>query len=297
MSSEYRFYVRLAGIVTLVLVSLMIAAKTWAWLVSGSAAMLGSLTDSLLDISASMMSFMILGYALQPADDDHRFGHGKAEALAGLGQAAFIAGSACLLSFHGIERLYNPTPVTHSGIAIGVSIFAVVCTLLLVAVQFYVVKRTKSIAIKADSLHYKGDLLLNLAVLAAVLLSDYGLVYADAIFAILVAGYLLSNGWGIARESADHLMDKELPAEEQTQILNLATAHPEVLGVHELRTRQSGKMKFVQLHLELPAELPLSQAHRITEEVMRTISAAFPLGIDLLIHQDPVVSVKHSLAK
>lgn len=292
MSQEYRRLVRLAGYTTMSLVSLMIATKIWAWVSSGSAAMLGSLTDSLLDISASMMSFMILGYALRPADDDHRFGHGKAEALAGLGQAAFISGSACLLAFHAFERAVNPIELKHTATAIGVSIFAIFCTLLLVAVQFYVVKRTQSIAIKADSIHYKGDILLNLAVLAAIMLSSIGWQYADPFFAALVACYLLFNAWGIAKESADHLMDKELPEEEKASIIDIATAHEHVFGVHDLRTRQSGKVKFVQLHLELSRNLPLWQAHEIAVEVMRAIESAFPGDIDVLIHQDPVAERK-----
>ncbi|CCQ09949.1 Cobalt-zinc-cadmium resistance protein [Pseudoalteromonas luteoviolacea B = ATCC 29581] len=288
MSSEYRRLVRLAGFATMTLVGLMIFTKTWAWIASGSAAMLGSLTDSILDISASLMSFMILGYALRPADDDHRFGHGKAEALAGLGQAAFIAGSACLLGFHAVERGLNPVGVKHSDIAIFVSVLAIVCTLALVAVQYYVVRRTQSIAIKADSIHYKGDILLNVAVLCAVILSDMGIFYADALFAGFVAFYLLFNGWGIAKESADHLMDKELPDEDKAVILELAKHHHDVIGVHDLRTRQSGNIKFVQLHLELPEDLPLWRAHQIAVEVMESIKNAFTGDIDVLIHQDPV---------
>ncbi|WP_372811117.1 cation diffusion facilitator family transporter, partial [Pseudoalteromonas nigrifaciens] len=220
----------------MVMVSLMIAAKTWAWLASGSASMLGSLTDSLMDITATAMSFLVLGYALRPADDDHRFGHGKAEALAGLGQAAFIAGSGCLLAFHSIERLFNPLELTHSLLGVWVSIFAIACTLVIVFVQNKVVKHTESIAIKADSVHYKGDLILNAAVLLAILLSYYGVLYADPIFAVGVAGYLLYNSWDIARDSADHLMDKELPDEEKQRILDVSKSHIDVRGVHGVRT-------------------------------------------------------------
>ncbi|MDK1312590.1 cation diffusion facilitator family transporter [Pseudoalteromonas ardens] len=288
MAHNYNFLVRFSSIFTLVMAALMIAAKTWAWLASGSAAMLGSLTDSLLDVSASMMSFLVLSYALRPADDDHRFGHGKAEALAGLGQSAFIAGSACLLTFHGIERLFNPVTIQHSLLGVWVSLFAVACTFAVVFVQHQVVKRTQSIAIKADSLHYKGDILLNLAVLTALLLSHWQVQHADALFAIGVAAYLLYNCWEIARESADHLMDKELPDEEKTEIILLASSHEDVYGVHDLRTRQSGKVKFVQLHLELDDHIPLARAHQISDEVVAHIKAAFEAEMDILIHQDPV---------
>jgi len=266
----------------------MIATKAWAWLASGSASMLGSLTDSLMDITATLMSFLVLSYALRPADDDHRFGHGKAEALAGLGQAAFIAGSGCLLAFHGIERLINPVELTHSLLGVWVSIFAIVCSLVIVFVQNKVVKHTESIAIKADSVHYKGDLILNAAVLLAILLAYYGVLYADPLFAIGVAGYLLYNSWDIATESASHLMDKELPDEEKQSIFEIARNHNDVYGVHGIRTRQGGKVKFIQLHLELDDNLPLIRAHKVADEVEAMISARFESEVDILIHLDPL---------
>ncbi len=285
---SYEFWVKASSIVTMVMVSLMIATKAWAWLASGSASMLGSLTDSLMDITATLMSFLVLSYALRPADDDHRFGHGKAEALAGLGQAAFIAGSGCLLAFHGIERLINPVELTHSLLGVWVSIFAIVCTLVIVFVQNKVVKHTESIAIKADSVHYKGDLILNAAVLLAILLAYYGVLYADPLFAIGVAGYLLYNSWDIATESASHLMDKELPDEEKQSIFEIARNHNDVYGVHGIRTRQGGKVKFIQLHLELDDNLPLIRAHKVADEVEAMISARFESEIDILIHLDPL---------
>ncbi|MAY59823.1 cation-efflux pump FieF [Pseudoalteromonas sp. S3260] len=272
----------------MVMVSLMIATKAWAWLASGSASMLGSLTDSLMDITATLMSFLVLSYALRPADDDHRFGHGKAEALAGLGQAAFIAGSGCLLMFHGIERLINPVELSHSLLGVWVSIFAIACTLVIVFVQNKVVKHTESIAIKADSVHYKGDLILNAAVLLAILLAYYGVLYADPLFAIGVAGYLLYNSWDIATESASHLMDKELPDEEKQSIFEIARNHNDVYGVHGIRTRQGGKVKFIQLHLELDDNLPLIRAHKVADEVELMITQQFESEVDILIHLDPL---------
>lgn len=285
---SYEFWVKASSIVTMVMVSLMIATKVWAWLASGSASMLGSLTDSLMDITATLMSFLVLSYALRPADDDHRFGHGKAEALAGLGQAAFIAGSGCLLMFHGIERLINPVELSHSLLGVWVSIFAIACTLVIVFVQNKVVKHTESIAIKADSVHYKGDLILNAAVLLAILLAYYGVLYADPLFAIGVAGYLLYNSWDIATESASHLMDKELPDEEKQSIFEIARNHNDVYGVHGIRTRQGGKVKFIQLHLELDDNLPLIRAHKVADEVELMITQQFESEVDILIHLDPL---------
>ncbi len=296
----YDFWVRFASVSTLIMVSVMIFAKAWAWLASGSAAMLGSLTDSLLDISATLMNFFVLSYALKPADDDHRFGHGKAEALAGLGQSAFIAGSGCLLAFHAIERMFNPVAITHSLLGVWVSVFAIFCTLVVVFVQYQALKRTESVALKADSLHYKGDLFLNLAVMLALLLAYYGISGADPYFAILVAAYLLYNAWQIATESAGHLMDKELPDEEKAHIVAVACAHEAVHGVHALRTRQGGKVRFVEFHLELDDHIPLVQAHRIADEVELMVKDAFSLQkhpefggeVDVLIHQDPVSATR-----
>ncbi|MDP2636633.1 MULTISPECIES: cation diffusion facilitator family transporter [unclassified Pseudoalteromonas] len=285
---SYEFWVKTASVVTMVMVSLMIATKCWAWLASGSASMLGSLTDSLMDITASAMSFLVLGYALRPADDDHRFGHGKAEALAGLGQAAFIAGSGCLLAFHGIERLFNPVKLSHSMLGVWVSAFAILCTLVVVFVQTKVINHTESIAIKADSVHYKGDLILNAAVLIAILLAGNGVQYADPLFAIGVAGYLLYNSWDIAKQSADHLMDKELPDDEKLEIVAIANSHKDVFGVHDVRTRQGGKVKFIQMHLELEDTLPLIRAHYVADEVVDMIQQQFDCEMDVLIHQDPL---------
>ena len=280
------------------LVIIMIATKAWAWLASGSAAMLGSLTDSLLDITASMMSFLVLSYALRPADDDHRFGHGKAEALAGLGQAAFISGSACFLVFHGIERLINPVPLAYSMLGVWVSGLAIICTLLVLVVQQYVVKQTESIAIKADSLHYKGDLFLNAAVLIGIYLTSTGYLFADSIFAIGVAFYLLFNCWEIAKESANHLMDKELPDEDKVQIVATVSRHPQVLGIHDLRTRQSGMLKFVEFHIELDKQLSLQQAHSISDEIRHKIRDVFDNNIDIRVYQDPVaIEERYELQK
>ncbi len=287
MSARYDYLVKLASLSTMALVAIMISAKAWAWLASGSAAMMGSLTDSLLDFAATLMSFFVLRYALKPADDDHKFGHGKAEALAGLGQAAFIAGSASLLSFHAIERIINPKPIVHSELGIWVSLFAIACTLTVVLIQQYVVRRTQSIAITADSLHYKGDLLLNAAVMLALLLTYLGYAQMDPIFAIGVAVYLLVNAWQVAKESADHLMDKELNDSQVQDIKAQVLAHQDVHGVHAIRTRQAGKVTFVQMHIELDDDLPLIDAHRISDQVEAQLHQSIEGDTDIIIHQDP----------
>ena len=284
---SYAQLVKLAAWASLTVAAILIATKLYAWLVTGSASLMAALTDSLLDAVASGMNFFVLRFALSPADDEHRFGHGKAESLAGLGQAAFISGSSLLLIFHAIGRIHQPVQVQGAHVGMWVSLLAILLTLALVAVQHWVVKRTGSIAIKADSLHYKGDLLLNASVLLAIWLAAKGVAHVDAVFAILIAIFLLYNAWTIALESGNSLMDRELLDEEQRKIIELALNHPEVHGVHGLRTRQAGPTKFIQLHLEMDDDIRLYDAHMISEAVEAEIAAEFA-DVDVIIHQDPV---------
>lgn len=284
---DYSRLVLLASWASLSVAAVLIVSKLYAWGITGSASLMAALTDSLLDAVASGMNFFVIRYALTPADDEHRFGHGKAESLAGLGQAAFISGSSLLLIFHAVNRIYQPVPLQHANVGLWVSFFAIAVTLLLVMFQHHVVKQTGSVAIKADSLHYKGDLLLNASVMAAIWFSAKGYVYVDAIAAILIALFLLYNAWSIALESGNSLMDRELSDEEQQKILDLVNAHPQVRGVHGLRTRQAGHTKFIQMHLALDDELSLYDAHSIADEVEQQILETFP-NADVIIHEDPV---------
>lgn len=286
-NAQYQRLVKLASWASLLAASLLIVSKLYAWMITGSASLMAALTDSLLDVVASGMNFFVIRFALEPADDEHRFGHGKAESLAGLGQAAFISGSSLLLVFHAISRIYQPVPVQHPEIGMWVSVFSIAVTLVLVMFQQWVVKQTQSIAIKADSLHYKGDLLLNAAVLCAIWLAARGVAHVDAIFAILIAIFLLYNAWSIALESGRSLMDTELSAEEQQSIIALIIAHPGVRGVHQLRTRQAGPTKFIQMHLAMDDHLTLFQAHAISDEVQQMIIDAYG-NVDVIIHADPV---------
>jgi ferrous-iron efflux pump FieF len=222
-----------------------------------------------------------------PADDEHRFGHGKAESLAALGQATFIAGSAVFLVLHAVERLLNPLPLDRLGIGIAVIVFATIVTLLLLTLQFYVIRQTQSTAIRADSLHYTTDVLVNLSVIAALVLAGLGWTRIDSILGIAIAVYVSYSAWGIGHEAVQMLMDRELPLEVQSKVRQIANDHARVHGVHEMRTRQSGRDYFIQLHLELDDEMPLVEAHAIGDSVEASIRAAFP-NADVLIHHDPV---------
>jgi ferrous-iron efflux pump FieF len=249
---------------------------------------LSTLIDSLLDAVASVITLFAVHHALVPADREHRFGHGKAEALAALGQAAFITGSACLLVVEAVRRFFQPHEVTRELVGIAVMVLSIVLTLVLVQYQRYVVRKTASVAIGADSLHYVGDLLVNGAVIAALVATAWlGWQWVDPVLALCVAGYILISAWRIARSSLDMLMDRELPDEDRKRIREIVLAHPEVHAFHDLRSRRSGTDTFIQLHIELDGELTVEQAHDISDAVEEEIRAAFP-NAEVIIHQDPV---------
>ena len=279
---------KLAAAASVTTATVLIGAKFIAWLYTGSVSVLASLIDSLMDIAASLINLFAVRYSLMPADDDHRFGHGKAEQLAGLAQATFIAGSALFLIFHAIDRLKHPQPLEDISVGVTVMIISIIATLVLLKFQHHVIKKTGSTAIKADALHYVTDLLTNLSIIVALILTVYGWGSADAWFAIAIAVYIFYSAWKIAYESFHLLMDRELPTEIKEQIVNLAQNHPLVHGTHDLRTRQSGQTKFIQLHIELDARLSFVEAHNIADELEKAIEKAVP-NSQVMIHQDPVV--------
>jgi ferrous-iron efflux pump FieF len=243
--------------------------------------------DSVLDVGASLVNMYAVAHALVPADQEHRFGHGKAEALAGLAQTAFISGSALFLLAEAAQRLIDPRPIMRDEIGIAVMVLSLVLTIAVVLFQRYVVKRTNSVAIAADSVHYRGDILANVGIIAALIMAGrYGWIYADAIIAMVVAGYILFGAWGIIQGALDQLMDRELPEDQRDRIRDIALAQDQVVDVHDIRTRSSGTHSFIQLHMELDGELTLLKSHAIADEVEAEICRAFP-GAEVLIHQDP----------
>lgn len=264
----------------------LILVKAYAWWLSDAVSLLASLVDSGIDLLASLINFLAIRYALQPADEEHRFGHGKAESLAGLGQSLFIMGSAIFLLMRGVDRILNPQPLQSLDIAVAVMLISIVLTLMLVWYQRKVIAQTQSVAVKADSLHYVSDLLTNLGIIVALVLSALQFPQADPILAIAISLYIFYTAIQIWNESIQHLLDRELPEEEQRQIEALALRHSDVLGVHDLRTRQSGRQKIIQMHIELDGHLPLYRAHRICDQVENELMEAFP-GADVIIHQDP----------
>ncbi|OZY33940.1 cation diffusion facilitator family transporter [Pseudomonas lundensis] len=295
-SPEHARLLRLATRASVAVASLLIVTKAIAWWLSGSVSMLAGLTDSLLDGVTSFLNLLAVHYALRPADDDHRYGHGKAESLAGMAQALFIAVSAVLIAFQAIERLKHPEPIGAPWIGIGVIVFSLVMTVALLVLQHRVVKATGSNAVRADSLHYRSDLLLNGSILVALVLASFGWPQLDAWFGLGIAGYILWSAIQIARQSFSVLMDEELPADVSQNMLELACSVPGVLGAHDLRTRISGNIWYVQLHLELPGELTLSVAHDLSDRAAEAIERRYPQA-EVLVHADPQEVVKHRLSK
>lgn len=268
---------------------ILILVKIVAWFITDSVSILATLLDSSLDVLASLVNLVAVRHALQPADKEHRFGHGKAEALAGMGQAMFIAGSAGFLLLQAVGRLLHPQELTAGlEVGIGVMVFSIIATLILLSFQQYVIKHTNSTAIKADALHYKTDLLVNASVIIALLLTFYGAGYFDALFGIGIALFILYSAWEIVKESIDLLMDHELPDEEREKICQIVLSHPEALGLHDLRTRRSGTRIFIQLHLELDSTLTLAAAHLIADDVENELENLFT-DAEVIIHEDPVI--------
>lgn len=278
---------RLATYASVATALALIVAKVVAYLLTDSVSMLSTLLDSLMDAAASLVNLIAVRHALTPADREHRFGHGKAEALAGLGQSTFIAGSAAFLLFESIGRLVSPQPVTNGIVGIGVMLFSMALTLVLVLFQRHVIRRTSSIAVSADSLHYVGDIAANLAVLAALVLSSqFGWNRSDPIFAIGVSFYVGFTAWQIARGAFDMLMDREMPDDERSRIRAIVMANPRVRNMHDLRTRRSGPHRFIQFHLEMDPEMRLTEAHILSDEVEAAILKEFPAA-EVIIHEDP----------
>lgn len=283
---EHERLLRLATRASVAVACILIVAKSFAWWMSSSVSMLAGLTDSVLDGATSTLNLLAVHYALRPADDDHRYGHGKAEAMAGMAQGLFIAVSAVLIGYQAIERLHDPQPLGQAGIGIVVMLLSLGLTAALLALQFKVIKETGSTAVRADSLHYRSDMMLNGSILVALLLARFGWAELDAWFGLGIAAYILWSALHIAKESSAILMDQELPSDVSAQMLALACAVPGVLGAHDLRTRMSGNHWFVQLHLELPGQLTLSAAHALCDQAEAAINREFPKA-EVLVHADP----------
>lgn len=266
---------------------ILVGAKLGAWLLTGSISMLSSLVDSSLDLLASVITWLAVRHAMEPADREHRFGHGKAEALSALAQAGFILASTFGLLAAAIDRLSTPQRVTHGEVGLVVVALSITSTIGLVIYQRHVVRRTGSIAIGADALHYRSDLLVNLAVAVALIVTTrFDVAWVDSAMSIAIALYLLIGVRSILAQSLDILMDRELPQADRLRIEAIVRAHSAARNMHGLRTRTSGLTRFIELHVAFDPALTLATAHRHGNEIEAAIKAAFP-NADVLLHHDP----------
>lgn len=264
----------------------LIGVKTFAYFASGSVAVLGSLFDSGLDLLSSVIAFSAVRLSAEPADGEHRFGHAKAEAIAGLAQSVIIALSAAFVAREAVSRLIAPQDIAQGGWAMAAMAYSILATAILAAVQTAAIRRSGSLAVEADRAHYIGDLAANLGVLAAIAAASLGWLRADGLAGLGVAGLLGWSALHILRKSLPQLMDQELADRDRAQILKIVHQHAEAKGVHALRTRRAGRDLFIQFHLELDPEMPLIDAHKAAVEIENELRAAFP-GADIIIHQDP----------
>lgn len=276
-----------AAIASVSMATFLLGLKLWAAAATGSVAMLGSLADTGLDIVASLVTLYSVRLAARPADADHRFGHGKAEALAALFQTGIIAASAIAIGWRGVSRLGADSVPASPELGIGVSLVAMATTLALISYQRSVVRRTGSVAIHADHVHYSSDLLLNASVIAALVLDSLlGIRNADPVFGIAIALWLLWHARAVAMQAIDQLMDKEWPPAKRERFIALAGAHPAVRGIDDVRTRTSGTQEFAQFHAYFDPALPLGGVHAIMDEIEHSLRAAFP-DTEIIIHPEP----------
>jgi ferrous-iron efflux pump FieF len=276
-----------AAIASVSMALFLLALKIYAAAETGSVALLGSLADTGFDVLASLLTLFSVRYAARPADDNHRFGHGKAEALSALIQVILVVVSAIFIGWRAMVRLGSSEPTAHPEYGIGVSLIAIVATLGLLAYQRHVVKKTGSVAIHADHVHYQSDLLLNIAVIIAIILDTMLHVRgADPVFGIGIALWLLWGAYRAAKMALDQLLDREWPEEKRQRFLAVAMRHPELKGIHDMRTRSSGAHDFCQFHVWVDPNMTILQAHRIMDEVEESLMQEFP-GVEVLIHPDP----------
>ena len=276
-----------AALASISMAVFLIGLKAWAALSTSSMAMLGSLADSILDLVASLVVLLGVRVAAQPADRDHRFGHGKAEALAALMQVIIISISALFIGYRSIERLIAGAETSDAELGIGVSLVAILFTFALIAYQRHVVRRTGSVAIATDRLHYASDLMLNASVVVALALDQYaGVIGSDAVFGLLIALWLAFGAWRSSSHALDQLMDREWPAEQREKLVAAAREYPQLEGLHDLRTRTSGTHHFAQFHVWVPGDWTIREAHDRMDRIEQELEKKFP-ATEILIHLDP----------
>lgn len=285
-NTDYQLWVKRSGYLTLTIALTILLLKFSAVLATNSSSVLASFTDASMDLLVSVLNFAVLRYALRPADDNHGFGHGKAEAVMALLQSAFLTGAAVLLLTQAFSRLHQTEAVQQLEFGMGITLLCALLTLTLVLAQRWIIKRTGSLAVKADLLHYRSDLLMNLLVIAALFFASQNFVWVDNLVAILICGYLLYSAYELAREALQHLLDQQLPQEQLLRIEQALLTQPHVLAVEQLKTRQAGPDVFIQLRLVLQDDLSLLAAHAIVDQAEQQLMALYTQA-EVIIHAEP----------
>ncbi len=287
-ADQRKMLIKTASYASLTMALSLVTLKIWGWLATDSIALLSSLADSVLDVLASGVTFWAVRFSLSPADTEHRFGHGKSEGLAALLQALIISGSALYVGFEAITRFVSPQSIRAPEVGLSVMFIATAATILLVGFQRYVGRRTVSLAITADAVHYQTDVMVNLGVgLAIVITSWTGWTLVDPVVGMIIALFILRSALGIGGRALEILLDHEIPQTDRDKIRQISLAHPEVRGFHDLKTRFGGNHYIVQFHLELDTDISLLRSHEILDDVENTILKQYP-GCEIIIHADPL---------
>ena len=278
---------QVAALAAVMISILLIGIKAVAWHSSRSITLLSSLTDSVIDSMASLVNLIAIYHSLKPADREYRFGYGKIEALAALGQSIFIFGSALFILKEATDRFWAPVDIQHMDMVLLSTLPSIALTLILIAIQRKAITETNSLAIRADHTHYQSDLFMNVGILVVLGVGNYFHVpLLDPLFGAAIAFYIMIAAWKILKDSLKVLMDQELPLNQRQAIIEIMLEHPKVSGYHLLRTRTSGAGEFIQAHLEMDGSLSLIEAHDIAHEVEHNIRKAYPRA-DIILHQDP----------
>lgn len=276
-----------ASLFSILVSAILFIIKLIAVIYSGSLAVLSSLIDSASDIFASFITFWAIKYSNKPLNKKHRYGYGKAESASALIQSAFIAGSGAFVLYDGFERFINPIPLKQTVLGLQLMILSLIITIILICYQKYVIIKTKSIAIIADSLHYKVDLLTNMLIIISLFLLDYyHLAWIDILTASLISIYLIWNAYRIATNALNDITDQEIDSKIKNHIIKIINKTKNINGFHDFRSRTSGNRIFIEFHLELNGNLSLYAAHQISKSIEEEIISIYP-NAQIIIHQDP----------
>ena len=285
-AGQYEKLVKTCTIFATSVAGIMVLMKIYAWYITGSVTMLSSLMDSSMDFVVSGINFFAARYSFKPADNDHRFGHSRAQDLAALAQASFIAYLSVVITIEAIKKFIHPMPIEDSMEGLIVIIIALVLTILLLAYQRYVYNKTKSTMVHADAAHYLTDVLSNISVIIVLLVSQrFDVPWLDPTLGLVLAGYVLWSGVKVGKTAFNNLMDKEIE-ENRDEIMAIINSHNKVVAISELKTRRSGNKLFIQFDFTMDGGATLNEAHEVAHELEALLHKNFPEA-EIFIHQEP----------